>query len=175
MKIITLPNTFLAVLFAALFAISGCSSSSSETSSGGGSGSPPEAGQPPGSGTPPSSIAGTYTGTATATASALGLSESETVPVTIVIDQAGRVTVQSESDIFPNVITMNGNSFSQSQTFNNQDFGSAKCSGALTLQGAVNSNGTFTANLSSQSVNCDVNGINIPGTVTGTLTATKQG
>jgi len=69
---------------------------------------------------------------------------------------------------------MNGNSFSQSQTFNNQDFGSVTCSGTLTLQGAINNN-TLTGTLSSQSVSCILNGVNIPGTVSGTLTATKQG
>lgn len=167
MKIINLQNTRPIILLALLLIFSGCSNSSDETSSGGGSGGEP------GGDTPPSALAGTYIGTATATASALGLSESETAPVTIIIDQSGGVTIKSDSDIFPNVITMNGNSFSQSQTFNNQDFGSVTCSGTLTLQGSVD-NGTLNGTLSSQSVSCLFNGANIPGTVTGTITATKQ-
>ncbi len=167
MKIFTLQYTGIAILFALLITISGCSSSTNETSTGGGDSASPV------TGTLPSSLAGTYTGTATATASALGLSESETVPVTIIIDQNGGVTIQSGSDIFPDVITLNGNSFSQSQTFNNEDFGSVVCSGTLTLQGSIDSNGKLTATLSSQSVTCNSNGVDIPGTVTGSMTATK--
>ncbi|GBE08009.1 hypothetical protein BMS3Abin11_01126 [bacterium BMS3Abin11] len=175
MKIFTLRNTGIAILLTLLLVFSGCSSSTNETSTGGGASSPGAGSGSPSNGVQPSSLAGTYTGTATATASALGLSESETVPVTIVIDQNGRVTIQSGSEIFTGVITMNGNSFSQSQTFNNEDFGSVKCSGTLTLQGSIDNNDKITATLSSQSVICNVNGVNIPGTVTGTLTAAKQG
>ncbi|MFW2437875.1 MAG: hypothetical protein ACN4GR_00725 [Arenicellales bacterium] len=162
MKIFTLRNSGITILLTVLIALSGCNSGTNETSTGG-SGS-----------TSPSSLAGTYTGTATATASALGLSESETVPVTIIIDQNGGVTVQSGSDIFPDVITLNGNSFSQSQTFNKEDFGSVICSGTLTLQGSIDSNGKLTATLSSQSVVCSSNGVDIPGIVSGSMTATKQ-
>jgi len=161
------------MLIALLFVFSGCSSSSSETSTGGGGGVVGGGGGGGGA-LPPSTLAGTYTGTATATASALGLSESETVPVTVIIDQNGGVTIKSDSDIFPNVVTLNGNAFNQSQTFNNQDFGSVTCSGTLNLQGSING-GTLNGILSSQSVSCLFNGANIPGTVTGTITAIKQG
>ena len=170
MKFFAQQNTGIAILLATLLVFSGCSTSTNETSSGGGASS---AGAP-NTGAVPSSLAGTYTGTATATASSLGISESETVPITIIIDQNGNVTLQSGSDIFPNAAILNGNSFSQSQTFNNQDFGSAICSGTLSLQGSIDGNGVMTATLSSQSVICTVNGIAIPGTVTGSLTAKKQ-
>ena len=169
MKIFTLQNTGIAILLTVLIAFSGCNNSTSETSTGGGGSESPE------TDTPSFSLAGTYTGTATATASALGLSESETVPVTIIIDQNGTVTIQSGSDIFPDVITLDWNSFSQSQTFNNEDFGSVICSGTLTLQGSIDRNGKLTATLSSQSVSCNSNGVDIPGTVSGSMTATKQG
>jgi uncharacterized protein YceK len=179
MKIITLQTTGIAILLATLMVCSGCSTSTSETSSGGGSSGAGAGTGSPATGSPvtgavPSSLAGTYTGAATATASALGISESETVPITIIIDQNGSVTIQSGSDIFPNAAILNGNSFTQSQTFNNQDFGSAICSGTLSLQGSIDGNGVITATLSSQSVVCTINGIAIPGTVTGSLTATKQ-
>lgn len=167
MKFFAQQYTGIAILLATLMAFSGCSTS--ETSSGGGT-----SGAGAVTGAVPSSLAGTYTGTATANASALGLSESETVPITIIIDQNGSVTIQSGSDIFPNAAILNGNTFTQSQTFNNQDFGSAICSGTLILQGSIDGNGVITATLSSQSVSCNVNGIAIPGTVTGSLTAKKQ-
>ena len=173
MNLYSKKNAGLAILLALLMIFSGCSSkSSSETSSGGGSAdsSPATGGTDTRAGSAPgSSLAGTYTGSATATASALGLTESETVPVTITIDQNGTVTIQSGSDLFPNVITLNGNTFGYSQTFDNESFGSATCSGTLTLQGSVN-NGVLTATLSSQNVSCN----NIPGTVSGTMTATRQ-
>ncbi len=179
MKIITQQNTCIAILLSLLMVFSGCNSSNNETSTGGGTTvATPSTSDDSGSTVntaPSSSLAGTYTGTATATASALGLTESETVPVTIIIDQNGRMTVQSESDIFPDVITLTGNAFGYSQTFNNEDFGSVKCSGTLSLQGSINNNGLLTANLNSQSATCNSNGIDIPGTVSGTLTATKQG
>jgi len=171
MKLITIRNTGIITLLALFLTFSGCSSdSSNETSSGGGgSASTPDAGTPESS-TPVSSLAGTYTGTATATASALGLTESETVPVTIIIDQNGTVTIQSGSDLFPNVITLSGNTFGYSQTFNDEKFGSATCSGTLNLQGSIDNNGRLTATLSSQSVSCN----GIPGTVSGYMIATKQ-
>ena len=171
MKLITIRNTGIITLLVLFLAFSGCSSdSSSETSSGGGSSvSAPESDVPVSS-APVSSYAGTYTGTATATASALGLTESETVPVTIIIDQNGTVTIQSGSDLFPNVITLNGNTFGYSQTFNDENFGSVTCSGTLTIQGSIDNNGKLTATLNSQSVSCN----GIPGTVSGSMTATKQ-
>jgi len=161
--------TFLSLLLA----ITGCNSSKdNDTSSGGGGTStattPTTPTTPPGTSV---SFAGTYTGTATATAAALGLTESETVPVTIIIDQNGTVTIQSGSDIFPDVIALNGNTFATSQTFNDEKFGSATCSGTLSLQGSINNSGLLTATLSSQSVSCN----NIPGIVTGSLQATRQG
>lgn len=175
MKIFTLQNTGIAILLATLMVFSGCSTKTSETSSGGGTSGAGTGGTgSPATVAAPSSLAGTYTGTATATASALGLSESDTVPITIIIDQNGNVTLQSGSDIFPNAVTLIGNSFTQSETFNNQDFGSAICSGTLSLQGSIDGNGVLTATLSSQSVVCTINGIAIPGTITGSLTATKQ-
>jgi len=176
MKIFTLQYTGITILFTLLLVFSGCSSNSNETSTGGGA-STPGAGTgsaPPENTAPPSSLAGTYTGTATATVSALGLSESETVPVTVIIDQDGTITIQSGSDIFNSILTMNGNSFSQSQTFDNEEFGSVKCSGTLTLQGSINNAGKFAATLSSQSVSCNSNGVDIPGIVSGSLTANKQ-
>ena len=161
--------TFLSLLLA----ITGCNSSSdNDTSSGGGGTSTTTTPTTPT--TPPEtsvSLAGTYTGTATATASALGLTESETAPVTIIIDQNGRVTVQSDADIFPDVIALNGNTFATSQTFNDEKFGSATCSGTLSLQGSIDNSGLLTATLSSQSVSCN----SIPGTVTGSLQANRQG
>ena len=177
MKLITIRNTGIITLLAMFLAFSGCSSDSgSETSSGGGSttsstttGDSTSGTDTPVSSEPVSSFAGTYTGTATATASALGITESETVPVTIIIDQNGTVTIQSGSDLFPNVITLSGNTFGHSQAFNNESFGAATCSGTLTLQGSIN-NGVLSASLSSQSVVCN----GIPGTVTGSMTATKQ-
>lgn len=154
-----------------VIALSGCSDDdSSETSSGGGGGSStPPASSPPT--TESSSIAGTYTGSATATASALGITQSESVPVTITIDNDGTVTIQSGSDIYPNVFQLDGTSFGQSQTFNNHDFGSVTCSGTLTLQGSVGTNGVILANLTSQSVVCN----GIPGTVSGSLSAARSG
>lgn len=169
MRYLSKQNTGVITLLALLLAITGCNSdSSSETSSGGGGGS---ATTTESTSTPvsPASIAGTYRGTATATASALGITESETVPVTIIIDENGSITVQSGSDIFPDVITLNGNSFSTSQTFVNEKFGSATCSGTLSLQGSVDNSGKLAATLTSQSVSCN----NIPGFVTGTLIATR--
>ncbi len=167
MNLFSKKSAGLITLLALFMIFSGCGSeSSSETSSGGGStGVSDETVNDE----PVSSFAGTYTGSATATASALGLSESETVPITIIIDQNGTVTIQSGSDLFPNVITLSDNTFGHSQTFNNESFGSATCSGTLTLQGSIN-NGVLSATLSSQSVTCN----DIPGTVSGTMTATKQ-
>lgn len=165
MKLISIRNTGIIILLALFMAFSGCSSDNSNDTSSGGGGSTPAPEEP----ADPVSLAGTYTGTATATASALGLTETETVPVTITIDQNGSVTIQSGSDLFPNAITLSGNTFSHSQTFNNESFGSATCSGTLTLQGSINS-GVLSATLTSQSVTCN----GIPGTVTGSITATKQ-
>lgn len=170
MNHITLLNSGIITLVILFLSFSGCSSdSNSETSSGGGSTSAATT-TPSVEPAPVSSIAGTYIGTATATASALGLTESETIPVTITISEDGKITIESGSDIFPDVITLNGNTFSYSQTFTDQSFGSATCSGTLTLQGAIDTNGRLTATLSSQSVTCN----GIPGTVSGTLNATKQ-
>ncbi len=167
MKTLSTQKIIIAILFSSLFFISACNNSSSTSSGGGGGGGS-------GGDVPVASLAGTYTGTASATASALGLSESETVPVTIVIDATGKVTIQSGSDIFPDAITLTGNTFSHTQTFNNEDFGSAKCSGSLTLQGSIDSSGRLTATLSSKGANCTVNGSNIPGTITGSMTAQRQ-
>jgi hypothetical protein len=165
MKLNSIRNTGIVAILALFMTFSGCSSdNSNETSTGGGSTTPP-----PEEPVDPASLAGTYTGTATATASALGITESKTVPVTIIIDQNGTVSIQSGSDLFPNVITLSGNTFGHSQTFNNESFGSATCSGTLTLQGSIN-NGVLSATLSSQSVTCN----GVPGTVSGTMTATKQ-
>ena len=167
MKLNSIRNTGIVAILALFMTFSGCSSdNSNETSTGGGGGSTP----PPEEPVDPVTLAGTYTGTATATASALGITESETVPVTIIIDQNGTVTIQSGSDLFPNVITLSGNTFSYSQTFNNESFGSATCSGTLSLQGPIDNNGKLTASLSSKSATCN----GIPGTVTGSMTATKQ-
>jgi len=175
MNLFSKKSTVLITLLALFMIFSGCSSkNSNETSSGGGvSTSTPDTGGDSGvpeSSAPIASYAGTYTGTATATASALGLTESETVPVTIIIDQNGTVTIQSGSDLFPNVITLSGNTFGHSQTFNDEKFDSVTCSGTLTLQGSIDNNGKLTATLSSQSVTCN----GIPGTVSGSMTATKQ-
>ena len=171
MNHITLSNSGIITLVILFLSFSGCSSDS-ETSSGGGSSTSAATATttPSAEPAPVSSIAGTYIGTATATASALGLTESETIPVTVIISEDGKITIESGSDIFPDVITLNGNTFSFSQTFTNESFGSATCSGTLTLQGAIDSNGKLTATLSSQSVTCN----GIPGTVSGTLNATKQ-
>ena len=170
MNHINLSHSGIITLVILFLSFSGCSSdSNSETSSGGGSTSAATT-TPSVVPAPVSSIAGTYIGTATATASALGLTESETIPVTVSISEDGKITIESGSDIFPDVITLNGNTFSYSQTFADESFGSATCSGTLTLQGAIDSNGKLTATLSSQSVTCN----GIPGTVSGTLNATKQ-
>mgnify|MGYP001814319575 CR=1 FL=1 len=175
MKPITARSITQITFLSLLLAITGCNSSSdNDTSSGGGGGSTSTTTTPTTPTTPPEtsvSFAGTYTGTATATASALGLTESETAPVTIIIDQNGRVTVQSDADIFPDVIALNGNTFATSQTFNDEKFGSATCSGTLSLQGSIDNSGLLTATLSSQSVSCN----SIPGTVTGSLQANRQG
>ncbi|MCK5361051.1 MAG: hypothetical protein KAJ95_10520 [Gammaproteobacteria bacterium] len=168
-------STGFLTLLALFMVISGCGSdSSSETSSGGGSTT--TSGGTTGSDTPvssepASSFAGTYVGTAsvTATAAALNLSQTETVPVTIIISENGTVTIQSGSDLFPDVITLSGNTFGHSQTFNDESFGAATCSGTLTLSGSIN-NGVLSATLSSQSVVCNL----IPGTITGSMTANKQ-
>lgn len=178
MKLLTTRNFSTITLLALLFVFTGCSSDSdSETSTGGGGSETisdtESVTQAPASSEPASSLAGTYTGTATVTATAsppINLSQSETVPVTVIIDRNGTVTIQSGSDLFPNVITLNGNTFGYSQTFNNESFGSVTCSGTLTLQGSIASNGILTATLSSQSVSC--NGVS--GTVTGVMNATKQ-
>ena len=175
MNHITISTTGILCLITIFLFCSGCSSdSSSETSSGGGSTSTStttsESPASPVEPAPVSSIAGTYVGTATATASALGLTESRTIPVTITVDNYGKVSIESGSDIFPDVITLNGNTFSYSQTFVNEDFGSATCSGTLNLQGTIETNGKMSATLGSQSVTCN----GIPGTVSGSLTATKQ-
>ena len=172
MNHITLSNSGIITLVILFLSFSGCSSDSdSETSSGGGSTSAVTTTTTPSvEPAPVSSIAGTYIGTATATASALGLTESETIPVTVIISEDGKITIESGSDIFPDVITLNGNTFSFSQTFVNEDFGSATCSGTLNLQGSIATNGQLTATLSSQSVVCN----GIPGTVSGSLSATKQ-
>jgi len=172
MNHINLSHSGIITLVILFLSFSGCSSdSNSETSSGGGSTSAATTTTTPSVvPAPVSSIAGTYIGTATATASALGLTESETIPVTVSISEDGKITIESGSDIFPDVITLNGNTFSYSQTFADESFGSATCSGTLTVQGAIDSNGKLTATLSSQSVTCN----GIPGTVSGTLNATKQ-
>jgi len=174
MNHINLSHSGIITLVILFLSFSGCSSdSNSETSSGGGSTSAATTTTtttPSVVPAPVSSIAGTYIGTATATASALGLTESETIPVTVSISEDGKITIESGSDIFPDVITLNGNTFSYSQTFADESFGSATCSGTLTVQGAIDSNGKLTATLSSQSVTCN----GIPGTVSGTLNATKQ-
>ena len=165
---ITKTGIFSLIIF--LLSLSGCSSdNNSETSSGGGSTTtelPTSTVEP----APVASIAGTYVGTATATASALGLTESRTIPVTITVDENGTISIESGSDIFPDVITLSGNTFSFSQTFVDENFGSATCSGTLNLQGGIDSNGILTATLSSQSVTCN----GIPGTVSGSLSATRQ-
>lgn len=175
MKYINLTNTGILCLIAIFLFCSGCSSdSSSETSSGGGSTTTTTTELPaspaPVESAPISSVAGTYVGTATATATALGLTESRTIPVTITVSEDGKITIESGSDIFPDVITLDGNNFSFSQTFVNENFGSATCSGTLNLQGSIAANGQLTATLSSQSVVCN----GIPGTVSGSLSATKQ-
>ena len=171
MKPINNRNIALITLITLMLTVYGCNSSNdSETSSGGG-GTSPAPTTPTSTPEAPASYAGTYTGTATATASALGLTETETVPVTIIIDQNGTITVQSGSDIFPDVITLNGNTFGTSQTFDNEKFGSATCSGTLSLQGSIDNSGLLTATLTSQSVSCN----SIPGTVSGSLQATRQG
>mgnify|MGYP001553574937 CR=1 FL=1 len=171
MKPINIRSITQITFLSLLLAITGCNSSSDNDTSSGGGGTttPPTTPTPPPE--TPVSFAGTYTGTATATASALGLTESNTVPVTIIIDQNGTVTIQSGSDIFPDVIALNGNTFASSQTFNNDKFGSATCSGTLNLQGSIDNSGLLTATLSSQSVSCN----SIPGTVTGSLQANRQG
>jgi hypothetical protein len=168
-----LSTTFVILLLSAPASlIQGCSSeSSSETSSGGGGSNVSTSEQETTPTTPAvSPYAGTYTGTAVATASALGITESDSVAVTIIIDENGQITVQSGSDIFPNVLMLNGNTFSQNQTFNEQDFGSVTCSGTLTLAGSIN-NGVLNADLSSQAVSCN----GIPGTVNGSLSAARSG
>lgn len=173
-------SSTLIALLALFMIVTGCGSeSSSETSSGGGSttsstttGGSTSGTDTPASSEPVSSFAGTYTGTASVTATAaapLNLSQTETVPVTITISENGTVTIQSGSDLFPDVITLSGNTFGHSQTFNNESFGAATCSGTLTLQGSIN-NGVLSASLNSQSVVCN----GIPGTITGSMTATKQ-
>ena len=155
MKLTTTRKFSTITLLSLLFVFTGCSNdSSSETSTGGGG-----------------SVTNSDTATVTATASPpVNLSQSETVPVTVIIDQNGTVTIQSGSDLFPNVITLNGNTFGYSRTFNNESFGSVTCSGTLTLQGSIESNGRLTATLSSQSVSCN----GVQGTVTGFMNATKQ-
>lgn len=172
MKHTNITKTGIFSLIIILLSLSGCSSdNNSETSSGGGSTTTELPTSPaPVEPAPVASIAGTYVGTATATASALGLTESRTIPVTITIDENGTISIESGSDIFPDVITLNGNTFSFSQTFVDENFGSATCSGTLSLQGAIDTNGILTATLSSQSVTCN----DIPGTVSGSLSATKQ-
>ncbi|MDX2477639.1 MAG: hypothetical protein QNL05_09780, partial [Gammaproteobacteria bacterium] len=109
MNHINLSHSGIITLVILFLSFSGCSSdSNSETSSGGGSTSAATTTTTPSvDPAPVSSIAGTYIGTATATASALGLSESETIPVTITVSEDGRVTIESGSDIFPDVITLN--------------------------------------------------------------------
>jgi hypothetical protein len=170
MNLFSKKSAALITLLALLMIFSGCGSdSSSETSSGGGSTADTET---PTSDEPVSSLAGTYTGTASVTATAaspLDLSQTETVPVTIIISENGTVTIQSGSDLFPDVIMLTGNTFGYSQTFNNESFGAATCSGTLTLQGSI-SGGILSATLSSQAVTCN----GIPGTVSGTMTATRQ-
>ena len=169
-------SSTLIALLALFMIVTGCGSeSSSETSSGGGS-TPTEGStggtDTPTNDTPVTAFAGTYVGTASVTATAaapLNLSQTETVPVTITISENGTVTIQSGSDLFPDVITLSGNTFGHSQSFNNESFGAATCSGTLSLQGSIN-NGVLSASLSSQSVVCN----GIPGTVTGSMTATKQ-
>lgn len=178
MKLTTTRKFSTITLLSLLFVFTGCSNdSSSETSTGGGgsvtNSDTESVAAVPASSEPVSSLAGTYQGTATVTATAsppVNLSQSETVPVTVIIDQNGTVTIQSGSDLFPNVITLNGNTFGYSRTFNNESFGSVTCSGTLTLQGSIESNGRLTATLSSQSVSCN----GVQGTVTGFMNATKQ-
>ena len=172
MKPNSIRNTGIVAILALFMTFSGCSSNNSnETSSGGGGTTlPPASPEEPADPADPVTLAGTYIGTATATASALGITESETVPVTIIIDQNGTVTIQSGSDLFPDVITLSGNTFGHSQTFNNESFGAATCSGTLSLQGSIDNTGKLTTSLSSQSVTCN----GIPGTVTGSMTANKQ-
>lgn len=171
-----IANSRLITLFMLLLLISGCSSSDSnnETSSGGASTSSvttiPDSSVSTVQPAPVPSISGTYIGAANATASALGLTESETIPVTITVSEDGRISIESGSDIFPDVVTLNGNTFNYSQNFVDSPFGAATCSGMLTLQGAIDTNGKLKATLSSQSVTCN----GIPGTVSGSLTATKQ-
>lgn len=176
MKTISITIAGFFSLIIILLSLSGCSSDNdSETSSGGGTATTTSttelpAAPAPVQSVPVSTVAGTYVGTATATASALGLTESRTIPVTITVSQDGKITIESGSDIFPDVITLDGNTFSFSQTFVNEDFGSATCSGTLNLQGSIATNGQLTATLSSQSVVCN----GVPGTVSGSLSATKQ-
>ncbi len=178
MKLYMTRSISTITLLTMFIVVTGCNNDSdSETSTGGGSSvTIPDAGsaaEVPAASEPVSSLAGTYIGTATVTATAsppINLSQTETVPVTVTIDQNGSVTIQSGSDLFPDVITLNGNSFSYSRTFNNESFGSVTCSGTLTLQGSIENNTRLTATLNSQSVSC--NGVS--GTVTGSMNANKQ-
>jgi len=175
MNNLNIVNSLITPLFIVLLFISGCSSdSNNETSSGGASTSSvttiPDSSVSTVQPAPVSTIAGTYIGTANATASALGLTESETIPVTITVSEDGRISIESGSDIFPDVVTLNGNTFNYSQNFVDSPFGAATCSGMLTLKGAIDTNGKLNATLSSQSVTCN----GIPGTVSGSLSATKQ-
>ena len=165
--------TVLALILSIFTLASGCSSESEvTTSSNGGSssnGGTTSTSAPAPAAETPDQFAGTYVGSGTATASALGISESETAPVTIVIDKDGTVTVKSGSDIFGNVTVLNGNTFSYSQSLNDEDLGSVSCSGTLSINGTI-SNGVIDAGLSSDSVNCG----GLPVTVTGSLKATRQ-
>lgn len=154
----------------------GCSDSDSEvstSSSGGGSSPAPGTVTTPTNGSTPtapvSQYAGTYKGTATATATALVLTETETAPVTIIIDNNGKVTVQSGSDIFRNVTTLSGNTFRYTQNLNGEDLGSVTCTGSVSINGNVGG-GVINGRLSSNNVVCN----GIPVTATGSLTATRQ-
>lgn len=157
-------------------ALSGCNNDDdddSSTSSGGGSVPPVTASPETESSSEISAYAGTYQGTATITASALVFTETRSAPVTITITPDGRVSVSSGSDIFENVTTLNGNTFSYSLSLANEDFGDISCTGNLVLNGTVSDAGKITASLVSQNVSCSVEGATIPAKATGTLNATR--
>jgi len=164
-----MPRNWLAIplLLCSILLLSACNSDSESSTSSSGSSTPPTGTTPPPES--PDQFAGTYVGSGTATATALGISETETAPVTIIIDKAGMVTIQSGSDIFSNVTVLNTNAFSYTQSLDGQDLGSATCTGALTINGAI-SKGVINGTLGSSNVVCN----GVPVTVTGSLKAIRQ-
>jgi hypothetical protein len=168
---------------ALLFLLGGCASDDKgDTSSGGGGGSstpqntaPAEGGSgdnssdnsTPDSGsggdTPLTGYAGTYTGTASYKASGLGITKEESEPVTVVIDDAGNVSVDGES-----VGKLTNDSISSSYT-GTETVGDLTCTGTITVNASISGN-TISGRFPPTTLDCN----GLPVEVEASFSATRS-